>query len=92
MQGEGKLFSFNLQDDSGEIKIAAFKNECDKFFDLVELNKVYLVSKGVIKPANKKFSSVNNDFELSLISDTILERIDDGKFSFSFLDLTRSFF
>lgn len=65
-RGEGKLFSMDLIDESGEIRATAFNNECDKFFDLIELNKVYFITRGTIKTANKKFTNLNNDYELTL--------------------------
>lgn len=39
-RGEGKLFSMDLLDESGEIRATAFNAECDRFYDLVEVNKV----------------------------------------------------
>lgn len=36
-RGEGKLFSMDLCDDSGEIRATAFKNECDKFYDMIQV-------------------------------------------------------
>ena len=39
-KGEGKLFSMNLLDESGEIRATAFKDECDKYYDMIEVNKV----------------------------------------------------
>lgn len=39
-RGEGKLFSVDLVDESGEIRATAFKDQCDKFYDLIEINKV----------------------------------------------------
>lgn len=36
-RGEGKLFSMDLCDESGEIRAAAFKNECDKFYDMIQV-------------------------------------------------------
>lgn len=39
-RGEGKLFSLTLLDESGEIRATAFKDEVDKFYDMIELNKV----------------------------------------------------
>lgn len=69
-RGEGKLFSMDLIDESGEIRATAFNTECDKFFDMIEVNKVYFITRGVIKTANKKFSNLNNDYELTLSSDT----------------------
>lgn len=65
-RGEGKLFSMDLIDESGEIRATAFNNECDKFFDLIEVNKVYFITRGTIKTANKKFTNLNNDYELTL--------------------------
>lgn len=65
-KGEGKLFSFDLADDTGEIRVTAFRDQCDKFYDMIEIGKVYILSKGQVKAANKKFSSLNNDYELTL--------------------------
>lgn len=36
-RGEGKLFSMDLCDESGEIRATAFKNECDKFYDMIQV-------------------------------------------------------
>ena len=41
---ECSLFSLNLLDESGEIRATAFKNESVKFHDLIEVNKVSVVS------------------------------------------------
>lgn len=69
-RGDGKLFSMDLVDESGEIRATAFNNECDKFFDTIEVNKVYFITRGVIKTANKKFSTLNNDYELTFSGET----------------------
>lgn len=37
-KGEGKLFSFDLVDDSGEIRVTAFREQCEKFFDMIEVS------------------------------------------------------
>ncbi|RWS26554.1 Replication protein A 70 kDa DNA-binding subunit-like protein [Leptotrombidium deliense] len=91
-KGEGKLFSFDITDDTGEIRITAFKTECEKFFDVVEVGKVFTISKAVIKPANKKFSPLNNDYELTLGNDSIVIPGDDDdsdcpKMSFNFVKI-----
>lgn len=36
-KGEGKLFSMDLMDESGEIRATAFKEQCDKYFDLIQV-------------------------------------------------------
>ncbi|PSN38056.1 Replication protein A 70 kDa DNA-binding subunit [Blattella germanica] len=69
-RGEGKLFSMDLVDESGEIRATAFKDQCDKFYDMIEENKVYLVSKCAVKTANKKFCNLKNDYEISFTNET----------------------
>ncbi|KAM3868689.1 uncharacterized protein ACN63O_006045 [Diretmus argenteus] len=65
-KGEGKLFSFNIVDESGEIKVTAFNKEVDKFFPLIEQNKVYYISKASLKVANKMYTTLKNEYEMSL--------------------------
>jgi ssDNA-binding replication factor A large subunit len=36
-RGEGKLFSMDLIDESGEIRATAFKEQCEKFYDMIEV-------------------------------------------------------
>jgi len=42
-RGEGKLFSIDLLDDSGEIRCTAFRDACDKFYDMIEVCTVILI-------------------------------------------------
>jgi len=94
-RGEGKLFSMDLLDESGEIRATAFNSECDKFFDMIEVNKVYFITRGSIKTANKKFSNLNNDYELTLSSKTQIfpcHEFDDSQMpalKFNFVQLSQ---
>ncbi|XP_076330742.1 replication protein A 70 kDa DNA-binding subunit-like [Tachypleus tridentatus] len=67
---EGKLFSMNLLDGSGEIRAMAFNDCCDTFYQMIEPNKVYYISNGSLRTANKQFTSVKNDYEMVLTGDT----------------------
>nr|CAD7429216.1 unnamed protein product [Timema monikensis] len=69
-RGEGKLFSLNLVDESGEIRATAFNESVDKFYESLEMNKVYYFSNYSVKPANKNFSNVNHDYEITFNSST----------------------
>ncbi|XP_076234444.1 replication protein A 70 [Calliopsis andreniformis] len=69
-RGEGKLFSMDLVDESGEIRCTAFREQCDKFFNMIEIGKVYYISKASLKTANKKFNNLKNDYEMSLTSNS----------------------
>lgn len=37
-KGEGKLFSMDLMDESGQIRVTAFRDQVDKFYDMIEVN------------------------------------------------------
>ena len=39
----GSVFSFHVRDSSGEIRITAFKDKCEEFYDLVKVDQVYTI-------------------------------------------------
>lgn len=69
-KGEGKLFSMDLVDESGEIRATAFKDQVDKYYDMIQEDKLYYISKCQVKMANKKFCTLNNNYELSFTNET----------------------
>nr|KAF6417011.1 replication protein A1 [Molossus molossus] len=77
-RGEGKLFSIELVDESGEIRATAFNEQVDKFFPIIDVNKVYYFSKGTLKIANKQFSAVKNDYEMTFSNETSVMPCEDG--------------
>lgn len=76
-KGEGKLFSMNVLDESGEIRITGFNDAVDKFYNYVEVNKVYYISRANLKTANKQYSNVNNNYEMTLNPDSVIELCTD---------------
>ncbi|XP_061366097.1 replication protein A 70 kDa DNA-binding subunit A-like [Gastrolobium bilobum] len=73
-RGEGKVFSFDLLDsDGGEIRATCFNTVADQFYNVIEAGKVYLVSRGSIKPAQKNFNHLRNDQELTLDITSIIQ-------------------
>lgn len=75
-RGDGKLFSFDLKDDTGDVRITAFNQECERFQSIVEVGKVLRVSRGQVKNANKRFTQ--SDYEVTLNADSTVEEDDDG--------------
>jgi replication factor A1 len=75
--GSGKLFSMDLMDESGEIRVTAFKEQCDKFYDLAAVGKVYYISNCSVKAANKQYSKLNNDYELTFKDNGTMELVED---------------
>ncbi|KAL0589332.1 hypothetical protein ABG067_002551 [Albugo candida] len=65
-RGQGKLFSIDLLDSKGgEIRGTMFNDAVDKFYDVLRPGQVFYFSGGKIRMANRKFSSVNNDYEIT---------------------------
>lgn len=69
-RGEGKLFSMDLLDQDGEIRATAFNAECDKFYEMIEANHVFYISGATLKTANKQYSSLKNDYEMTFNAGT----------------------
>lgn len=74
-RGEGKLFSVTLMDETGEIRATAFNAAVDELFDKLEEGKVYYISKGRVNLAKKKFSNVQNDYEITMEKNTDIEEV-----------------
>lgn len=73
-RGDGKVFSFDLLDsDGGEIRATCFNAIVDRFYGVIEVGKVYMISKGSLKPAQKTFNHLSNDWEIFLETSSIVE-------------------
>eukprot|EP01105_Mastigella_eilhardi_P000284 TRINITY_DN1038_c0_g3_i1.p1 TRINITY_DN1038_c0_g3~~TRINITY_DN1038_c0_g3_i1.p1 ORF type:complete len:685 (+),score=222.62 TRINITY_DN1038_c0_g3_i1:234-2057(+) len=88
-RGSGKLFSADLVDaDGGEIRMTGFSDCIDKFYHLLEVNKVFLISRATLKAANRRFTAIKHDYEITLKTDSIVQpcadegRIPTTKYSF----------
>nr|XP_046173043.1 replication protein A 70 kDa DNA-binding subunit-like [Oncorhynchus gorbuscha] len=79
LRREVKLFSFEIVDESGEIGVTAFDKEVDKFFSLLETGKVYYISRGKLKEANKKYNTLKNNYEMTLLSETSIVPCEDDQ-------------
>ena len=60
--GPGSVFSFDICDESGEMRVTVWREAADRFFPMVEEGRVYLISKGQLKIANKKYSNLNAQY------------------------------
>ncbi|CDU25683.1 probable replication factor-A protein 1 [Sporisorium scitamineum] len=77
-RGDGKLFSVNLLDDSGEIKATGFNDAVDRFYPLLQENHVYLISKARVNIAKKQFSNLQNEYEITFENSTEIEECTDA--------------
>jgi replication factor A1 len=90
---QGQLFSFTLVDETGAIRATVFQEAVDTLFPLIVNGGVYLFGGVTVKNANRKFSNVNNDYELSLdVTTQVLRQADSAtipthRFNFSPINL-----
>ncbi|MBA0825005.1 hypothetical protein Goarm_021631, partial [Gossypium armourianum] len=78
-RGEGCVFNVELTDED--------------FYEKFQLGKVYYISRGTLKVANKQFKTVQNDYEMTLNENSVVEEasneetfIPETKFNFVPID------
>lgn len=71
-RGAGCLFSFDLQDETSEIRVTAFKDQAKQLHDIIQMGQVYIVSKPQVKQANRRFSTLPHEFEMVIADDTVV--------------------
>ena len=93
------MFSFDVVDyDGGEIGATCFNAVADQFYNVIQAGKVYLISRGSIKPTQKNFNHLRNDQELTLdVASIIQPCLDDNDsipsqtFNYRPIELTQHF-
>ncbi|CDP19103.1 unnamed protein product [Coffea canephora] len=75
-RGEGCVFNVELTDEDGtQIQATMFNDAARKFYDKFALGKVYYISKGTLRVANKQFNTVKNDYEMNLNENSEVEEV-----------------
>ncbi|KEH32027.1 putative replication factor A protein [Medicago truncatula] len=75
-RGEGCVFNVELTDEDGtQIQATMFNDAARKFYDKFAMGKVYYISKGSLKVANKNFKTVVNDYEMTLNENSEVEEV-----------------
>ncbi|TYI90278.1 hypothetical protein E1A91_D03G110900v1 [Gossypium mustelinum] len=73
-RGEGCVFNVELTDEDGtQIQATMFNEAARKFYEKFQLGKVYYISRGTLKVANKQFKTVQNDYEMTLNENSVVE-------------------
>ncbi|ONK64694.1 uncharacterized protein A4U43_C07F28910 [Asparagus officinalis] len=98
-RGEGSVFNVELTDEDGtQIQATMFNEAAKKFYPIFELGKVYYISKGTLRLANKQFKTVRNDYEMNLNENSIVEEaagegsfIPETKYNFAKIDQLGSY-
>ncbi|KAL5217328.1 hypothetical protein ABZP36_018012 [Zizania latifolia] len=80
-RGEGCVFNVELTDEDGtQIQATMFNEAAKKFYPMFELGKVYYISKGSLRIANKQFKTVQNDYEMTLNENAVVEEAEGEAF------------
>ena len=74
-RGDGRFFGVTFMDDSGEIRATIWNHMVDEYFEKLQEGKVYYVSKAKVNLAKKKFSNVQNEYELAFEKNTEIEEV-----------------
>lgn len=70
---EGKLFTFDLIDEKRyQIRAAVFNKWVDKYFDMIEINKVYYISNARMKVARQRYTSLKHYYEINFTANTVV--------------------
>lgn len=77
-RGEGNVFNVELTDEDGtQIQATMFNAAARKFYETFQVGKVYYISKGSLKVANKQYKTVQNDYEMTINENSIVEEASD---------------
>jgi replication factor A1 len=89
-KGEGSLFSIELLDSSQDIRATFFKEAVDKFYNLLEVGKVYTLSGGRLKVANMQWNTCKSNFEITFDANAEIHlSADDGNIQLQAYDLVK---
>eukprot|EP00727_Mastigamoeba_balamuthi_P013165 m51a1_g8471 putative replication protein a 70 kda dna-binding subunit (646) ;mRNA; f:485091-487370 len=91
-RGEGKVFSVDLIDQHGtEIRASAFSESVDRFNALLVPGQCYYISRCVTKLANKRFTTIAHEYELTMGSSSVVQPAPEDpsipRAHFSFVDI-----
>ncbi|RHN66863.1 putative replication factor A protein [Medicago truncatula] len=78
-EGYLKAFSFDVLDsDGGEVQVTCLNDVIDSFYEVIEVGKVYLISKaGLIPVGSKDLKHLKIDWEIMLNSNSTVELCPD---------------
>mmetsp|Transcript_39697 Transcript_39697/g.86448 ORF Transcript_39697/g.86448 Transcript_39697/m.86448 type:complete len:589 (-) Transcript_39697:400-2166(-) len=74
------LLNIELIDEEGtEIRCTLWHESVEKYGADIQQGKAYYISKGRLKPANQKYSTLANAYELHFSADTTVEEVPEGE-------------
>eukprot|EP00960_Hanusia_phi_P056962 763411-Hanusia_phi.AAC.1 len=68
------VFSAIILDDSSDMKVTFWNEQCEKYYDSMEVGKWYVFSKGSFKVAQSKYNNTKCQYEMTVSTNTTIER------------------
>ena len=68
-----------MDKDGSQIQATFFNEGAEKYDKVLQENKVYLFSNGNVKLANKKFTSIKNDYCLNFDNNADVQEVEDDQ-------------
>lgn len=76
------VFSAELVDEQGTaIEGTFWRDAADRYYDSLQEGKVYVFSRGSVKPANKNYARTRNDYCLHFDASVEIDASEDGSFN-----------
>lgn len=89
-KGSGSYFSFNFKDKTCEVRITAFNEAAEKFFELIKTNNCYLIGSARVRKANQEYIQTSHPYEIFLDPCSIVqiceEEINDTEIVYNFVN------
>ncbi|CAF1219523.1 unnamed protein product [Rotaria sordida] len=82
---------FDFVDASGEIRLTAFRDECNRFHPMIEIDKIYDILGVRVKTADKRFNNLRHNYELTLTPGSIVRLVDDTTINTNIPDIHYEF-
>ncbi|KAG4067655.1 hypothetical protein HA402_005427 [Bradysia odoriphaga] len=70
--GPTTMFTMDVIDESGEIRVSAFGASVDKLYDLVEVDRIYYISKFKVKLTDPTKTPYISDYNITCNEETII--------------------
>ncbi|KAJ8683298.1 hypothetical protein QAD02_019091 [Eretmocerus hayati] len=67
------MFSCQLLDNTGEIRMTFFGEEASKFFEIIQIGKIYEIRYFKVKSALKQYNDLNHLYELNAVKNTTFD-------------------
>ena len=78
LTGQGRLFYFIVLDQDGnEMQCTCFNKTVNKFYDLIQENKLYEIKGGYVKINDKKYTRIKADYKIVLDENSLITQIND---------------